>query len=63
MTNETKQMLLELTKKQIYDLTESLNTVVNGVGLLSSADEISKCCETIDKLKLRLDQLKSYLSS
>lgn len=66
MTNKNKQVLIDLSKKFISELTSELNNEIKKVKINLSEDEknniIVNCDGILAKLNSRLSQLKKVLS-
>jgi hypothetical protein len=63
MKNEEKEMLLELSKKQIIDFTETLNHEMSKIQMNISKEDFEKLSELSIKINNKIDQLKALILS
>ncbi len=58
MTNENKQVLLQLSKKQITDFTEALNYEISKIQINISKEDFEKLSDLSNKINNKVEQLK-----
>jgi hypothetical protein len=63
MNNENKQMLLDLGKKEIKNLTETLNYEISKIQINISKEDLEKLSQLSIKINDRIEQLKTILIS